>query len=97
MWLTIHRMNQEQLENRRLQKEKSKQLQQEYFDTINNNAFTVCSRGAGNYSIRFYETLRSGRIPVLLDSDMVLPFEEDIDLPDEIIGYITENDLYPEN
>jgi len=24
-------------------------------------------------------------------------FEEDIDLPDEIIGYITENDLYPEN
>ena len=53
-------------------------LKQEFVDNMNNNIFNVCSRGAGNYSIRFYETLRAGRIPVLLASDMVLPFEDKI-------------------
>jgi hypothetical protein len=33
----------------------------------------------GNYSIRFYETLSCGRIPVFVNTDCVLPFEEWID------------------
>ena len=38
--------------------------------------FILCCRGKGNWSIRFYETLCADRIPVLLDTDVVLPKEE---------------------
>ena len=41
--------------------------------------YVLCARGHGNYSIRFYETLSSGRIPVFINTDCVLPFEEWID------------------
>jgi hypothetical protein len=79
--------------------EKGKQLKEEYFDNIRLNDFVVCSRGAGNYSFRFYETLRSGRIPILIDSDMPFPFEDEIEwenlvickkTPEEIIATMLE-------
>ena len=41
--------------------------------------FTICVRGNGNFSVRFYETLASGRIPILIDTDCVLPLENEID------------------
>ncbi len=41
--------------------------------------YTLCARGAGNFSVRFYETLSAGRVPLLIDTDCVLPFEEEID------------------
>ena len=47
----------------------------EYFDNISNNIFTLCHRGAGNFSYRFYETLMMGRIPVLIDTDCVFPID----------------------
>ncbi len=37
------------------------------------NTYILCPRGAENYSFRFYETLAFGRIPVLIDTNMVLP------------------------
>jgi hypothetical protein len=43
------------------------------------NIYNICCRGTENYSIRFYETLCMGRIPVLVDSDIVLPFDTKID------------------
>ena len=39
----------------------------------------LCARGRGNFSYRLYETLCSGRIPVFIDTDCVLPFEDVID------------------
>ncbi len=33
-------------------------------------------RGIGNFSVRFYETLAVGRIPVLLDTDCLLPLDK---------------------
>lgn len=42
------------------------------------SAYTLCGSGYGNYSYRFYEALSAGRIPVLLDSDVLLPFEDQI-------------------
>ena len=39
-------------------------------------------RGAGNFSYRFYETLMMGRIPIFIDTDCVLPFEELINFSD---------------
>ena len=38
--------------------------------------YTLCVRGTGNYSGRFYMTLNAGRIPVVLDTDVVLPCED---------------------
>lgn len=59
--------------------EQLEQMKEEYNQNLENNIFIACPRGAGNYSIRFYETLRAGRIPVLLDTDMVFPLEQKID------------------
>ena len=58
---------------------------QEYIDNLYNNLFNFCYRGAGNFSMRFYEVLSAGRIPVLIDSDTELPFEEEIDWHNKII------------
>ena len=54
-------------------------LRSEFVANILGNAYTLCVRGAGNYSIRFYEVLSAGRIPVFVDSHCVLPFSEAID------------------
>lgn len=51
----------------------TQQSKDEFYINMMNSHFNVCNRGAGNFSIRFYETLAAGRIPVLLDTDIVLP------------------------
>ena len=57
-------------------KEKSRE---DYYNNIINNTYTFCCRGVGNFSVRFYETLALGRIPVLFDTDCKLPLEGKID------------------
>lgn len=52
-------------------------MQEEEYDTnIKNNLFTLCVRGAGNFSLRLYEVLSSARIPILIDTDDVRPCED---------------------
>lgn len=51
----------------------------EFIDNILHSDYTVCMRGGGNFSVRFYETLCLGRIPVFVDTDCVLPFDESMD------------------
>lgn len=48
----------------------------EFFKNINNSPYTFCLRGAGNFSVRFYETLAMGRIPVVVNTDFRLPLED---------------------
>ena len=43
---------------------------------LETSEFTFCPRGNGNFSIRFYEALMSGRIPVVLNTDNELPFNK---------------------
>ncbi len=50
----------------------------EFFDNIENTQFTLSNRGAGNFSMRFYQVLSCGRIPVLVNTNMLLPFSEKI-------------------
>ena len=59
-----------------------RQAQREYFENMENNIFVFCMRGGGNFSYRFYETLMMGRIPIFIDTDCVLPFEELINFSD---------------
>ncbi|MBP0904536.1 exostosin family protein [Mariniflexile gromovii] len=58
---------------------------QEFYNNIFNNAYTFCSRGVGNFSVRFYETLAVGRIPILLNTDCRLPLNDLIDWSKHIV------------
>lgn len=54
-------------------------MRREYVDSVFNNLYSLCVRGAGNWSYRFFEALSAGRIPVLVDTDCVLPLDSAID------------------
>ena len=52
---------------------------QSFFQNIQENPYTFCLRGAGNFSVRFYETLAMGRIPFVINTDFRLPLSSIID------------------
>lgn len=64
----------------------------EYCINISDNLYTLCVRGAGNFSYRFYEALCMGRIPILIDTDTSLPFDKIIDWNNYIIK-INESEI----
>ena len=54
--------------------------------------FIFCYRGRGNFSIRFYETLMMGRIPIVINTDNIYPYMDKINYSD--VGlFIEESDL----
>lgn len=63
-----------------------------YFENIQQSLYIICYRGTGNFSIRFYETLAAGRIPVIIRSNDVLPFEDLIDWT--VFPIVPENMIY---
>jgi hypothetical protein len=70
----------------------TKNLRKDFEDNMNNNLFTLCYRGHGNFSARFYETLMRGRIPIQINSSSIFPYENEINYSD--IGiFIDEEDL----
>ena len=50
----------------------------EFYQNIFDNPYTFNMRGRGNFSVRFYETLAVGRIPVLLNTHCLLPLSNTI-------------------
>ena len=54
-------------------------LRHEYLMNLIGSDYALCIRGVGNYSFRLYEALCCGRIPVIVDSDCVLPYDWEID------------------
>jgi len=75
--------------------DKKTQLQQrvEYIDNILENDYTLCARGAGNFSYRLYETLCCGRIPLFINTDCVLPFDKIINWKDYCV-WVDEGELH---
>ena len=67
-------------------------LKTEFVNNILNSDYTVCMRGGGNFSVRFYETLSLGRIPIFIDTDCLLPFQDQIDYK-SIFPWIDVKDL----
>lgn len=55
------------------------QVRREYVANLFEADYTLCVRGKGNWSFRFYETLSAGRIPLFINTRCVLPFEDRID------------------
>lgn len=45
----------------------------EYQDVLARSRFSLCPRGTGPSTLRFWESLQAGAIPVLFGDDMVLP------------------------
>ncbi|WP_348810504.1 exostosin domain-containing protein [Flavobacterium maritimum] len=56
-----------------------------YFDNISASDYVLCVRGAGNFSVRFYETLMMGKIPVFVNTDCLLPFEDQVNWKDHVV------------
>lgn len=61
------------------------QGRREYIDNIRSSDLVLAIRGDGNYSLRFYEALSMGCVPLLLDTDCVLPLEDIIDYSSFIV------------
>lgn len=59
---------------------------------MRNSDYILCCRGAGNFSYRLYESLSAGRIPIIIDTDIVLPHEELIPWKDISIWIKSETD-----
>ena len=57
-----------------------KLLEQKFAENLAAGEYNLCIRGNGNYTIRFFLTLMGGRIPLVLDTDCVFPFEEKLHL-----------------
>lgn len=51
----------------------------EFLENLDSSDYALCIRGAGNFSFRLYEALSAGRIPVLVNTECVLPFDHVID------------------
>lgn len=67
-------------------------LRKAFWDNIAGTDYTVCVRGSGNFSARFYEVLAMGRIPLFIDTDCLLPYEDAIDW-DAFCVRVEVNDL----
>lgn len=69
----------------------SERSQIEYYKNIESNLYTLCICGGGNFSFRLAETFMMGRIPVLIDTDCLLPFENQIPYKKNTVYVTKEN------
>lgn len=69
-----------------------KKTEREFYDNMLNSNYVICIRGAGNFSVRLYETLAMGRIPVFVNTDCLLPLPEAIDWKKHVV-WVEFNEL----
>lgn len=62
----------------------------EYYENMFHSDYILCLRGAGNFSVRFFETLMLGRIPILIDTDVKLV---DLEMGDNWNNHIFKVDI----
>jgi len=67
------------------------QERKEYQDVLSRSRFSLCPRGTGPSTIRFWESLQAGAIPVLSSDAMALPKIEGINWNDCIIQVAEKN------
>ncbi len=61
------------------------QARRDYLENMRDCDFALTPKGDANISFRFYEALSMGRIPILIDTDVILPGEEYINYDDCIL------------
>ena len=67
-------------------------IKKEFYKNIIQTDYTICIRGTGNFSARFYETMAMGRIPIFINSDAELPFRDQIDWDNQVV-FVEEEDV----
>lgn len=73
-----------------LNDETRKKTRTHMIESIRDSIAVLCPAGTGKVTIRFFEVMSMGRIPILISENCPLPFEEDIDY-DSFILRIDEN------
>ena len=66
---------------------------EEFYENIESNLFAFCYRGCGNFSYRFYQIMSMGRIPILINTNTVIPFWDEIICKHNIGIIIDEKDI----
>lgn len=66
-------------------------IRNEFKNSLLNSPYAFVTRGAGNYSYRLYEVMSCGRIPLFMNTDAVLPFENLIDWKKHVIWVEDKN------
>lgn len=70
---------------------KPDELRAEYIHNMASSVYAFAPRGDGNFSVRFFEALSLGRIPVILDTQIALPLENLIQYDDFVVRVPLEN------
>jgi uncharacterized protein YggL (DUF469 family) len=78
--------------NSGITEESNTEFRRAFVENIFNSDYTLCVRGIGNNSVRFYETLCCGRIPIFVNTDSVLPFDHLINWR-ELCVWVDEKDI----
>ncbi|MCL5666516.1 MAG: glycosyltransferase family 47 protein [Patescibacteria group bacterium] len=68
------------------------QVRKEFVENLAAGDYALCARGGGNFSYRLYEALSLGRIPVFINTDCVLPYEQFIDWK-KICVWVEESEI----
>lgn len=68
-------------------------IMQDFKENMANSHFNICNRGAGNFTMRFYQTLSASRIPILVDTDIAFPLEDQINYEEFCIIKKNEEDV----
>jgi hypothetical protein len=63
-----------------------------FWDNVIDTDYTLCARGGGNFSYRFYEVLAAGRIPIFINTRCVLPFDDQIDWKKHVV-WVEEEEI----
>ncbi|MDP2159176.1 MAG: exostosin family protein [Flavobacterium sp.] len=66
-------------------KEEQDRTTKEYYDNILHSDYVLCVRGAGNFSVRLYETLMVGKIPIFVNTDCLLPLADEVDWKQHVV------------
>lgn len=58
------------------------ELRKEFVDNLINSDYALCIRGDANASVRLFEALSIGRIPIILDTECVFPLKDKVNYKD---------------
>lgn len=72
--------------------EQKKAVRYDYIRNILDSDYVLCCRGSGNFSLRIYETLCMGRIPILINTDSCFPYDFEENWKEYCI-WVEEKDL----
>ena len=80
------------IRNGRFDVDLARRSRTEYIDNMFSSDYVLCARGGGNFSFRFYETFCCGRMPLFVNTDCILPFDQWIAWKKRCV-WIEERDL----